>query len=39
MLDVLQKHGHDELDTAYMYTNHTSEQYLGKVTGFLPRSS
>ena len=31
ILDVFQKHGHTEIDTARVYTGGTSEQYLGKV--------
>ncbi|KAL8286682.1 hypothetical protein RQP46_004210 [Phenoliferia psychrophenolica] len=31
MLDIFLSHGHYEVDTAYSYTNHTSEQYLGKI--------
>ncbi|KAK4699683.1 aflatoxin B1 aldehyde reductase, partial [Phenoliferia sp. Uapishka_3] len=31
MLNIFLKHGHNEVDTAYMYTNQTSEQYLGKI--------
>ncbi|SCZ90180.1 BZ3500_MvSof-1268-A1-R1_Chr1-3g01823 [Microbotryum saponariae] len=30
MLDIFQKHGHNELDTAFVYTSHTSEQMLGE---------
>jgi len=31
ILDVFQKYGHNEIDTAYTYTNGTSEEYLGKI--------
>jgi aflatoxin B1 aldehyde reductase len=31
MLDVFQKHGHNEVDTAIAYTAGTSEKYLGQV--------
>ncbi|SCV68325.1 BQ2448_446 [Microbotryum intermedium] len=31
MLDIFQKHGHKELDTAFVYTSHTSEQMLGEI--------
>ena len=29
MLDVFQKHGHDEIDTARIYGGGSSEEYLG----------
>lgn len=31
ILDVFQKHGHTEIDTARVYTGGTSEEYLGKI--------
>ncbi|KAL5530733.1 hypothetical protein ACEPAF_6991 [Sanghuangporus sanghuang] len=31
ILDVFQKHGHDEIDTALAYCGGTSEEYLGKL--------
>ncbi|BGP12783.1 hypothetical protein JCM10213v2_000700 [Rhodosporidiobolus nylandii] len=31
MLDVLLKHGHNEVDTAIMYCGGTSEEYLGEI--------
>jgi len=31
ILDVFQKHGHTEVDTARVYTSGTSEEYLGKI--------
>ncbi len=31
LLDVFQKHGHDEVDTARVYGGGTSEEYLGAV--------
>ncbi|PIL26195.1 transporter [Ganoderma sinense ZZ0214-1] len=32
ILDVFQKHGHSEVDTAIVYAHGTSEQYLGKLS-------
>lgn len=31
MLDVFQKHGHDEIDTARVYGGGSSEAYLGQL--------
>ncbi|KAL5527048.1 hypothetical protein ACEPAG_5839 [Sanghuangporus baumii] len=31
ILDIFQKHGHNEVDTAIVYCEGTSEEYLGKV--------
>lgn len=31
MLDILQKHGHNEVDTARLYTFGSSETYLGQL--------
>ena len=31
ILDVFQKHGHNEIDTARVYAGGTSEEYLGKL--------
>ncbi len=31
LLDLFQKHGHNEVDTARMYTNGTSEEMLGVI--------
>ncbi|KAL5488390.1 hypothetical protein ACEPAI_6498 [Sanghuangporus weigelae] len=31
ILDAFQKHGHDEIDTALVYCDGTSEEYLGKL--------
>ena len=31
MLDVFQKHGHDEIDTARIYGGGSSEEYLGQL--------
>jgi len=31
ILDVFQKHGHSEVDTARVYTGGTSEEYLGEI--------
>ncbi|KZS90075.1 Aldo/keto reductase [Sistotremastrum niveocremeum HHB9708] len=33
ILDVFQKHGHNEVDTARGYTGGTSEEYLGELDG------
>ncbi|KAJ7840476.1 NADP-dependent oxidoreductase domain-containing protein [Mycena leptocephala] len=32
LLDLFQKHGHNEVDTARMYTNGTSEEMLGAIS-------